>query len=443
MVKNLKAVQQTDPSDPSYSSIARAASFACLGVLLFVSAALPAEELQGLSLAVAQPLHGGETTATGCVVPRFHAAIGARVSGHIAQWGADASGQPLDAGMAVKTGQQLFVVDARSFQAHVDTAQAALDAAAAALTNLKAPMRKERLDVWRAQLAELDARLKDRQHDLARYSRLVEVDGTLPLKRLEEVQLDLELLRAQRDAAQARLDEALAGPTKTEIAVCEAAVKQAQTALDAARLDLHDTVVTAPFDGVVTRRMKGLGDYVSNAPFVEVLELTSQAAPEVELNLPEAYFARIVTGQTRVALHSAALACDLDLPVARVIPEIDAQRGTFAFRVALPPEQAGALVAGSFVSATVCCPVPVQGTIVPQRAVMRDGAHSFVLVAEGGKMARRNVELGNHLTEGVIVKAGVRPGETVVVGASGEVPDGTALPGYLGATMENHEQPKP
>ncbi|HEY3320050.1 MAG TPA: efflux RND transporter periplasmic adaptor subunit [Planctomycetota bacterium] len=386
-------------------------------------------EPEGLTIAAAQPVQSGELTATGRVMPRFKALIGSRLSGHITDWCCVESGLALDVGVAVKTGQKLFTVDQSTFKSHVEAAQAALASAEAALANLKAPTRKERIDALHSGLAELDARIKDREKDLARYSRLVEVDRTLPAKRLEEVQLEMELLKAQRLAAQAHLDEAVAGATKTEVAVAEARVKETQTALDAANLDLKDTVVKAPFDGVVTRRMKGLGDYVSGAPFVEVLELTTQDALEAELNLPEAYLAQ--TGAaTKVLLRSPALKSDLELPVTRVIPEVDTQRGTFAFRVGIPPGERGALVAGSFVSAVVRV-AGAKGVIVPQRAVLMDGDKAQVLVSDGANMSPRAVEIGNRLTEGIIIKSGLRAGESVVVGASAAVKEPLPLPSYL------------
>jgi len=399
--------------------------------LLLAAPGLGAEERQPLSLVAAQPLRSGELTATGRAVAQFTASIGSRLAAHIVEWSKNEAGRPLDVGMPVQAGQKLFAVDPSTFKAKVDVAEAALGSAQAALDNLKAPTRKERLDVLRNSLAELDSRIKDRERDEARYRRLVEVDHTVPVKRLEEVQLELLVLRIQRLAAQAKLDEALAGPTRTEIAVAEAKVKEAQTALAAAQLDLKDTAITAPFDAVITRRMKSLGDYVAGAPFVEVLELTTVDRLEAELRLPEAYFAQVVPGKTRVALRSLLLKNALDLAVTRVIPDIEVQQGTFAFRVAIPPEQRDGLVPGAFVTATLKLGDQSEGVILPQRAVLTDGSKAFVLVAADGKMVHRTVELGDRLTEGIVVRSGVRPGEQVVVGPPELLKDGAPLPESL------------
>jgi multidrug efflux pump subunit AcrA (membrane-fusion protein) len=152
---------------------------------------------------------------------------------------------------------------------------------------------------------------------------------------------------------------------------------------------------------------------------------------EADLRLPESFLAGVVPGRTRVALRSPLLASDLDLPVARIVPDVDAQLGTFAFRVAVPADRRGGLAPGAFVTATLSLEGAAGGVILPLRALGTDGGKTVVWVAEGGKMVRRAVEAGDRLTEGVVVKSGVRPGERVVVGPADLLKDGAELPEYL------------
>lgn len=329
-----------------------------------------------LELIPAQPVCAAEVAATGRVLPLFSARLGCRLSADIVDWGVNDANQPLDTGMGVKTGQKLFAVDPGTFQPRVTAGEAAV--------------------------AELEARLKDKQADEQRFQRLVEVDKTVPLKRLEEVRLEAELIRQQ--------------------------LKSAQASLEAARLDLRDTVVRAPFDGVITQRMKGLGDHVSGVPLVEVLELTTVDRLEAELRLPEAYLALVEPGVTTLRLGSPLLKAELELPVTRVVRAVDAASGTFVLRVAIPPEKRAGLVPGAFVTGRVVLPEQDQPVLVPQRAVLRGGAEPAVMVAAGGVMARRPVELGSELTEGIIIKRGLKPGETVVCGPADQLKDGAPLP---------------
>jgi multidrug efflux pump subunit AcrA (membrane-fusion protein) len=399
-----------------------------LGAVLAVASAAAAQET--LSLATAQGLFPERISATGRIVPQVTARISARVSGHIVDWSRH-DGRMLDVGMKLRKDQEIFQIDRTTFENNRLRAEAALRSAQANLENLTAPTRPERLVQLRQTLAELDARMVDRQRDEERFRRLVEQDKTMPPRRLEEVQTELAVLRAQRESAAARLEEAENGPTASEIAVADARVKEAQAALKAALDDLRDTTVRAPFDGLITRRMRGPGDYVTNAPATEVLELVSLDALEAELRLPESYFASMHEGATPVTLRSPLLSSELRTTVSRVIADIDPARGTFAVRVSIPAQQANGLAPGAFVSAQVHVGDQGQGVIVPQRAVSYDDDRPVIFVAENGRMQQRAVELGDRLTEGVVVRSGIRSGERVVVGPPGSLKADAPLPADL------------
>ncbi|MCY3023460.1 MAG: efflux RND transporter periplasmic adaptor subunit [Planctomycetota bacterium] len=407
-------------------------------VLAFLPVLTPgfgaAGEHQLLSLVTAQPANPPEVTATGRILPVLRANVGARLSGRIVGWAQTEDKALLDVGMVAKEGQEIFRIDPTTYKARVDVAQAALQRAQAALADLKAGVREESRQALRAAVAEIDARIAERKTDEARFRRLVEEDKTVPVKRLEEVQLQIKVLEEQRRAAQARLAEAEAGPTITQVAVAEAAVAEAKALLATAELDLRDTVIKAPFTGLILQRFKSPGDYLNNAPFTEVLDLASVDALEAELRLPETYYQQIVPGQTKVRLRTPLLKADLMLPVTRVVAAIDPQSGSFAFRVRIPPEQRGQLAGGVFVQGTVILDGAATAVIVPQRAVIgAAGAEgeAAVYVAVDGKMSRRPVVLGDMLTEAVLIKSGLKPGEKVVLGPAEQLKEGAPLPDYL------------
>jgi HlyD family secretion protein len=390
-----------------------------------------AGETRTLALATVQPVYTGDVEASGRLVPQFAATVGSRLTARITTWGTTAAGEPVDVGTQVQEGDLLFAVDPRTFAATVESAQAALATAKALLADVQAGTRPEQIAALRATLAEWDARLPDRQRDEERYRRLVEVDRTVPAKRLEEATLELAVARSQRAAAQARLDEAVAGPTSTQIALAECRVREAETALAAALLDVQDTEVRAPFDGVITRRLKGLGDHISGAPFVGVLELVSANRIEAELHLPEALLPQVVPGQTPVLLSSSLGPPLPELPVTRVIRQVDTDSGTFAIRVAIPPDQAKGLVPGAFVTARLRPAGGSAGALVPLGALVEERGKTGVLVAQDGRMVRHEVEVGSRLTEGAVVRDGVKAGDLVVVGPAEELRDGAPLPEYL------------
>jgi HlyD family secretion protein len=391
----------------------------------------PPKEPQGLSLATAQPLFPEKVTATGRIQPLVSAQISPRVSGHLGSLGKTQDGQSLDAGMRVKAGDVLFVLNETTFRNGVAIAEAQMNSAKASLENLTAPTRTERMEQLQQALAELDARLADRQREEQRYNRLVEEEKTLPARRLEEVQTEVTVLKALRHAAAARLAEAENGPTPTEIAMGQARVREAEAALKMAQDDLRDSTVRAPFDGVITQRYKSPGDYLPMMPPTYVMELVADEKMEAEFKLPEAYLGAVRAGKTQVILQSPLLAKALTLPVARVVTAIDMSKGTFTIRVAIPNGPPSGLVPGAFVTGDVLVGDQGRGVIVPLRAIVPAGGEAAVFVAKDGKMNRRVVEVGERLTESAVVQSGLNRGEQVLVGPAGAMKDGAALPSYL------------
>jgi RND family efflux transporter MFP subunit len=161
------------------------------------------------------------------------------------------------------------------------------------------------------------------------------------------------------------------------------------------------------------------------------MELVSADQLEAELRLPEAYYSSVQEGKTLASLRSPLTKGQLKLPITRVISDIDTARGTFAVRVAIPADQRGGLISGAFVTAEVALGCPDPCVIVPIRAVVQERDKAFVMVADKDKMARRGVELGDRLTEGIIIKSGLAAGEKVVVGPALALKDGAALPEHL------------
>jgi HlyD family secretion protein len=321
-----------------------------------LAATAGAQERQEFSLSEAQSFSPQTISASGRVQAVVCASISPRISGYIVAFGADTAGAALEEGSLVKAGEVLFRLEDKTYRNTVALAQAGLNTAQAQLDDLTAKTRPEQMEQLRQAVAELDARLADRKREEQRFRRLVEQDKTLPIKRLEDVQTEVATLEAQRKSAQARLEQAENGPTETQIAVARAQVSHAQAALNVAQTDLDDTVVKAPFTGLITRRYKSVGAYAASQPPTEVLELTALDKLEVELRLSESYLAAVQPGKTTVVLHSGLLKTQLRAPVARVVGSVDPVSGTFVVRIAVPP--GAGLPPGAFVTAEVMAGPP-------------------------------------------------------------------------------------
>jgi HlyD family secretion protein len=91
---------------------------------------------------------------------------------------------------------------------------------------------------------------------------------------LHAAEMQADLTEAQAAAAQAALDELLAGPTDEEIAIAQAQVRQAEAAVHLVDVQIAQLTLTAPMDGVVTSRSAQVGETATaGAPLLTIANL--------------------------------------------------------------------------------------------------------------------------------------------------------------------------
>jgi RND family efflux transporter MFP subunit len=175
---------------------------------------------------------------------------------------------------------------------------------------------------------------------------------------------DTELVRAESARARARAGFDLA----------VARVRQADTSLDIAAKQLADTLVCAPFDAVVVRKMLDAGDFAKVGD--GVLDVDDPRRYEAAFTLSAEHYDRVREGETVVQLEGGA--------VARVryrSPTVHPVTRTFEIRIDLAPDAAGA--SGRLCNGTV---VFAQRAAlgVPDTAVgLRDGRPVIFVVRDG------------------------------------------------------------
>ncbi len=227
------------------------------------------------------------------------------------------------------------------------------------------------------------------------------------------------LAEAERDAARAKtlLDsQAMAQSTydqaQTGRDIAAAQLDQARAAVKAAQQALDDTVITAPFAGVITAKYRNAGDTVTLMPVSPIVALTDVDHLEIKITVPEALEPAIQPGtiiegnttpggqkfQAKVRVKSAVV--DPMNRTVEVLADVVDVRG-------LRP---GTLVVADFGKFGAD-----GGTFLPSTAVKTDGAKSWVFVVENGKAERREVVVAQVHPGTVEVKQGLAPDAEVVV----------------------------
>lgn len=235
-----------------------------------------------------------------------------------------------------------------------------------------------------AKVNQAKAVLEQARRDFARQEKLIATNATT---------------RQEFDAADAR------------VKVGEAAVTEAETMMSYAR-------VTAPFDGVVTRKLADVGDLAM--PGKPLLEIEAPTDLRFEANLPEALLGSVKLG-AKMKVKVASVADPLEAVVSEIAPVADAVSRTFLVKLDLPAAEG--LRTGQF--GRVSVPVAeAMLLLVPQSAVMKRGQMELVFVARDGKAALRLVKTGKALNGQVEILSGLEEGEQVVTSDPTALADG-------------------
>lgn len=197
----------------------------------------------------------------------------------------------------VKKGDLLFVVNPADYQAHLGNAEAQLAAARARSHTLK--MQQELQQALVVQ-AEADARMVDAdlvriRKDLERFQALDAVNAS-SRQQFELVQAEEKKQEAAAESALLRVkaQKKQLSVLQAQYSEVEAAISESEASLELARLNLEDTAVKAPFDGVVGNRHLEVGKYIQ--PGVPVLNVVSTSDVYVTANFKETQVGRMRVG---------------------------------------------------------------------------------------------------------------------------------------------------
>ena len=157
---------------------------------------------------------------------------------------------PVREGDTIKKGQYIGRIDSRRYEAQLHQREAMEQSA------------RSELSMEEVNLARLDA-------DVKRVERLVKADSASTA--------ELEKIVAERDGAAARVQAA------------KDRIKNASASLSEARFLLSFTTLTAPIDGILTSRLKQVGERVRGSDFNEdpIVILATLSSMEVKVEVGE------------------------------------------------------------------------------------------------------------------------------------------------------------
>ena len=243
----------------------------------------------------------------------------------------------------------------------------------------------------------------------------------------------IEKLLAERVVSQSEYDQ-----RKTQV---EAARQQFESAKNAAeqqfqalqaskarvtlaRKAVSDTVVRAPFSGLVAQRMVSTGDYVTRGMKVaEVVRITPLRA---ELTVPEQFVASVTVGQPISFSVDAFPNRTFEGRVRYVSPALRADQRALTVEATVPNVNAE-LKPGMFATALIEQNAKTPAVLVPASAVRVVSGTGRVFVIAGDRAEERIVTIGQKLDPLVEVVNGLKSGERVATENVGQLVDGSKV----------------
>ncbi|HMD61590.1 MAG TPA: efflux RND transporter periplasmic adaptor subunit, partial [Opitutaceae bacterium] len=276
---------------------------------------------------------------------------------------------------------------------------------------------RAQLESARTALAETQVRLTEAEQDLGRQSELMEKNVV--------ARADYDHALADAHAYKARLAQ-----QGRDVNVAERTVAIWQQQLD-------DTVLRAPFDGIVTTKDAQPGEMISpvsaGGGFTRtgICTVVDMESLEIEIDVNEAYINRVAPGQPVEATLDAYPDWKIPCKVIAIIPTADRQKSTVKVRVGFDrldprilPEMS---IKVAFREAGEARPAAGRAVLVPRAAVRQEAGRDVVMVVSGGRAERRAVTVGSATDDEAALSAGLAAGERVVVDGPRDLTDGTTV----------------
>ena len=353
-----------------------------------------------------------------------------------------AEAQVTQAEQAVKTAEaQLAQTSRGPLPSELEAANAQAKQAESQVAQQRAAITQAQKTVLQqqSQLKQLQAEADLQSKQYARAQTLAQ-QGIVPRSELDQAETDLRVARervaAQQQAialAQANVRQSRAslqsaqanslaqqarartvevGARPEDIQVARQRLTEAEKALEVARRQAANSVVTAPFAGLVTEITAQLGQSVGAQG---VLKLVSGDL-EIQIDVDESNLADLKLGQSAIISSSTFTGSTFEGSVTRLGPAVDVARGTIPVKV-VPTTSPDWLRPGQTVNVNIITGKNVPRLLVPATALTRSGDQTIVFVIANGVALEKPVVTRAPTQDGVPVIAGLNGDEQIIADA--------------------------
>ena len=336
--------------------------------------------------------------------------------------------------LPVKEGQQVakndIIAQLRQdeFQARLQAAQGQLDQARTALNALRQGERPEERQRREAQVRAAEARLANARTEFERHARLIR-SNAVSRADYERTQTAYRIAQEDHRAALQILEQGTIA-RQEDIEAQEAQVRILEAGVVEANLQLADSTLRAPYDGVIGRRLVEERQNIrAQQPVVQF-----QDADEIVIvvDVPETVMiADIRTADIvhMIATFSSAPGLEFPVRIREFAQVADPVTQTFQVRVALQSPPGMSVLPGMTATVTLTyrrANILADQILVPISAVFKDATGEQVtwVVGPDHIVSRRPVKLGEATGGQIAIAEGLQPGDRVAVAGVAFLRDG-------------------
>ena len=337
------------------------------------------------TVAVQETFPGDQRTllnASGYVTARRVATVSSKVSGKVVE-------VLVEEGMKVEAGQILARLDSSNAEKSLQLAEAQWESARKALDETK-------------------ANLEQAEREFRRTTQLA----------------------ADKIASQADLDrtEAEAKSLRARLAKQTADVSVAEREVAVWKQQLDDTIIRAPFAGIVTSKNAQPGEMISpmsaGGGFTRtgICTVVDMSSLEIEVDVSESYINRVEPGQPVEATLDSYPEWKIPAKVIAIIPTADRQKATVKVRVAFEkldprvlPDMGVKVAFQSAGQSGIEAAATKRKIVIPKAALRQRDGKDVVWIVRNGRVERQVVTLGAAAGDEVTIAAGLNGGDRIVL----------------------------
>jgi multidrug efflux pump subunit AcrA (membrane-fusion protein) len=347
---------------------------------------------------------------TGSLVARRKSVLGFDRSGKLVK-------VAVEEGDRVLSGQPLAYLDTRNLKAERRGLLAKRVQAMAKLEEMEAGVRPETIAAAQASVKDLNEQLELARQKSSRRAKLY-AQGAISLEQMDEAANQANVTLARLEEAQSKLDELLAGTRSEQIKAQKGVVEEIDASLVDLDVKLDQSIIKAPFAGIISARQVDEGTVVAAGE--SILHLIERGALEARVGIPVKAASLISVGSYQSLRIGSKT---YPARVTAILPELDTQTRTMTVVLALEESLETKVKSGQVVRLKLSEQIAQSGYWLPTTSLVQ-GTHGLWSCYVLGKSTAsdntfsvepRDVEILHTESDRVLVRGSLQANEQVVV----------------------------